>query len=410
MRFTTRPAALLLGGALLLSSACNKQQPAPNPETPAPAVQAAGPPVTEDETKQFGQQLAQAVAAGNLAQLDRMLHMNDLLKRMVSDLNLSTNEWRDFERGAQNAMQRSGFGQQLQQVVAAGGNFKFLRVHKVDGRPRALFRMISAEGALNFQDFTLARFPDGVGMEDVYIFLSGEFLSQTMRRLIIPGLMQARQGGNVKGPDADFLNGFPKISAMALAIRQGQFAQARAAYGQLPKKLQEDKGILLMYMQGLMQEGDPAEKDYLAALEKFRKLFPNDTAIDFISIDYHFLRKQFHASLRSIDRLEKAVGGDPYFDVLRASARVEMKQFKEAREAAERAIKAEPNLPNGYFVRILVALRERNHADTLTWLKNLVQAGLMAPPDIATNPEYASFVQSPQYREWQKWYAARSKK
>src|SRR5262249_5321498 len=156
------------------------------------------------------------------------------------------------------------------------------------GQPRALFRMIGADGIFNYHDFMLTRFPDGVGMKDAYIYVSGETFSQSLRRLFLPALARGEQGVRLKGRDDDYVQGALKLGEVNQAVQQRQFARAAALYRGLPHKLQEDKCLQLAYMQWLRQLGENSEKDFLAAVEKFRKLYPDGAAVDFMSIDYYF--------------------------------------------------------------------------------------------------------------------------
>lgn len=154
-----------------------------------------------------------------------------------------------------------------------------------------------------------------------------------------------------------------------------------------------------------MKLGADGEADYLAAMQMFRKLYPEDAAIDFISIDYFFLQKRFDEARKSIDRLDRAVGGDPYLNVIRGNAWMEEGRFDEARQAMEEAIKKKPDLANAYWMRITLSLRERKHADTLKWLQTTVEKWHVTIGNLNEFPDYAEFVNSPQHGEWLEWYA-----
>jgi tetratricopeptide (TPR) repeat protein len=165
-----------------------------------------------------------------------------------------------------------------------------------------------------------------------------------------------------------------------------------------------------MYLMATMNLGADAEADYLAGLETFRQLYPNDPAIDFISIDYFLLKKRYDEVHKSIDRLDKAVGGDPYLNVLRGSTSMEAGQFEEASRAMEKAIKDEPDMSKAYWARIGLSLQEKKHDDTLKWLQAIVEKCQVAITNLNEVPEYAEFVKSPQHGEWQKWYVIRGKR
>jgi tetratricopeptide (TPR) repeat protein len=364
--------------------------------------------VTEEEAKEFAEKLSQAVKGNDPARVDSLLHLNDLVERLVSDLNLSAVERRNFMAGAQRSLQQGGFGRQILRSIGDGGSYKLLRVHTGHGRPRALFRMISGEGAVNYHDYVLARFPDStVGMEDVYVFITAEPLSQTMRRILIPVLTQTRGGG--KAAD-DLTKAGPDFVAMTQAVQQGQLAQAVAKYRQLPQALQDNKAVLVIYLQVLVQQAGAGEKDYLAAMEKFRKLYPDDAAVDFVSIDYYLIKKQYDDALKAIAAVQKAVGGDAHLESMRANVLAEAGRYDEARAAAEKAVKDEPDLDSGYWSRITVSLREKKYADTVEWLKKVVEQCKIEVQDLTQNPEFAGFIKSPQHGEWRKWYRAHSKK
>ena len=139
----------------------------------------------------------------------------------------------------------------------------------------------------------------------------------------------------------------------------------------------------------------------------YRKLFPADAAVDFLSIDYLILKKQYDDALRCIDKTDQAVGGDPYLHVMRANTLIGAKRYKEACAAAEKAIEQEPTLSAAYWSRIIVAVNEKNHVETLVWLKKLVEKTAEEVADLTKVNEYAEFVKSPQHAEWLKWYAGK---
>jgi tetratricopeptide (TPR) repeat protein len=410
MRLYTRPTALLLSCSLLFLSACKKEDLMPKPAAPAAGEQATRRAVTENEARQFAEQLSQALQAQDLQRIDRLLHMTELLERIGTDLNMSTVERRAYVSVALKKMGTGGIGRDILAVLANGGSYKLLHVDMVRGHPRPVFRMLRPEGGFNYHAYALVSFPGGIGMEDVYVFGTGEWLSDEMRREAKAILARARQGRHVKGPDDPETRGAGKLQEMKWAMLQGDFVKAAAAYRDLPEWRQNDKAVLIGYTLALGRQGQSAEKEYAAALAKLAKLFPDDPSVDLCSFHYYITAKQYDRALKALDRLDRAVGGDPHLSSVRGHILVLAERFDEARAAAEKAVKEEPTLESGYWVRILVSLHEEKYGETLEWLKKLVQTCQTQVADLAAIPEYAGFVQSPQYREWQKWYAARLKK
>lgn len=387
---------------LVFQSGCQKA--VPKPDTPAPAVKASGPPPTHAEAETFADKMTKAVKAADPNQVNQLIRTEDLLKRLVSDLELSLNDRESFVRGATEKMAGRGFGESIIKATREG-SYKLLRIYEKEGRQRVLFRMISSD-AVNYHEYSLIRFPDGeVATEDIFIFLTGEPFSQTIRRMLIPMLGAIR----LRGSDSEQLKNIEALGEIMQEFQAGRYEKGVSSINRLPGKFKEQRFVLHMYMQASLRQGEAGERDYLAAMEKYRELYPNDASIDFISIDYYFLKKRYDEAIRAIDRIDKAIGGDPYLRVLRSGAHSEAGRFADARTDIEKAITEEPNLINAYWVRIALSLREKNHEDTLTWLKAIVERLNVEFQDLSTVPDYAEFVKSSQHAQWRKWYAQRKK-
>jgi tetratricopeptide (TPR) repeat protein len=395
---------VLLCASFLLMPGCAKKTP--DPATPAPAVVGVGPPPTEEDARNFAESLTKAVLAGDSASIDQIVHLSDLEERLASDLSMSDSKRSEVLAGTRKGFREVGFGAQIIKATQDGGTYKLLRLHTVDGKPRALFRLIDAAGGLNYHDYSLARFPDGsVSMEDVYIFLTAEPLSRTIRTLMIPALTASK---GVKARD----EAISSLAAMRRSMQQGRIADAVARYRQLPKAAQEMKPVLLCYIEATMRQAlqpKGSEKDYIAAMEQFPKLYPDDACIDFISIDYFVLKNQYDKGLEAIDRVDASIGSDPYLNVIRCNVLIAANQFDKAKAAVDKALKEDPDLQQAYWARITVSLRERSFDETLEWLKKVVQNCNITVEDLTQTPAYSDFVKSPQHAEWKQWYQTNKK-
>ena len=63
-------------------------------------------------------------------------------------------------------------------------------------------------------------------------------------------------------------------------------------------------------------------------------LYPTDPGLDLLSITYYTDKKDFARARECVDRLETAVGGDPYLDVTRAAINRAAGKYEEARRLA----------------------------------------------------------------------------
>lgn len=391
----------------ILVAGC-KPKASPIPEaTLAPAV-VEGTQATEDECLDFVKKIEQAVRTKNRAGLERLIPMEALAIRGLNDLSLTGEERQSIMQGMRAGLAKKAVSTQIIENVKEGGSYTLLRLHKVDGRPRAMFRLIGSDSGVTYHDILLMRTRDGITVaEDVHLSSTGEMLSKTLRWIVLPAVVELSRNSvaNVRGDERTLIKNAPRFLALVTAIESGNKAEAVKIYNSLPPEFREMKTIQLLYLQAI----DAEDAEYVRVLEMYRKAFPGDSAADMLSIEHFNQKKRFDEALGCIDRTEKAVGADPYLHVLRANTLNAARRYPESRAAAEKAIEQEPTLAAAYWSRIIVSLGEKNHQDTLAWLMKLIEKTSEEVADLTKVVEYAEFVKSPQHAEWLKWYAAKKK-
>jgi hypothetical protein len=364
-----------------------------------------GPPLSDKECRKFTDLVERAVATGNIATLNSAIDWDTLIDTATAGIEASPQVRKGFTSGLKSALtqERSLVGQIIARTKE-GGAYSLLRIHDQDGQRRALFRMIMpANSGVNYHDFVLARSPSGVVRAvDLYVFLSGEMISQTFRRMYIPTAAHESRGilsrlTGLSGPEKEFVENFPKFEQMANALREQKFQSVIDTYNQLPAGLKKDKTFLLLRFQAA-QGLD--EKTYASAIEDFRTYHPSDPCVDMLSIDYFLLKKQYPRALECINRLDKAVGGDPYINVLRAGLHLEQGDLDAAERDARKAIEQEPTLSGGYMTMVTVSAGKKHYDETLAMLKTLHEKFHVRFDDLAQSEALADFVKSPQYQEW----------
>lgn len=368
---------------------------------------AAPEPATEAECLQFAAELQQAVPAQDKARTADLINLAEPFKRGVADFAGPPEYQARLKKQLEEQAAANPTVPYLLARVREGGQFKLLRVHTVDGRPRALFRLIWPDGAVSHLDFIPARFADGkVRAEDVYQPGTAELLSRTFRTLNLPLAAEDGEGppGHPPTTDRTWTNHLPKVQAMLRAVADDKGPEAVAIYKGLPAAIRTNRSVFLQYVQAAQLCSD---EEYLRALDGFRKQFPGDPATEVHAIDLCRLTRQYAGTVRAIRALEVAIGGDPYLRAMRASELVKGWRFEDARLEAELAVQEEPTLRLAYESRIRVALHQTDHADTLVWLKKLAEGTGQLPGDLRRDPEYDVFVRSPEYRQWLTWTVTR---
>ena len=280
-----------------------------------------------------------------------------------------------------------------------GSSYTLLRVRMVKGQPRALFRLIINHNALNYNDLVLATDAAGAPrVVDVYVALSGEFASETVRRItcLIAG-RDPKQAEQWKESNA-LLKHAERFERFMEHTSTGRYREALKEWEGLPPALRKEKATALMHVVATQGLSDENEKDYQKAMEDFRKAFPNDPSLDLVSLNYLLSKNKLRAYQRSLDHIERVYGRDPYLDVLRAHGFLQDKEPKEAKKMARRAIKNDPDLIQAYWMLVTISLEMCEHKETARLLTDIENRFDIELKDLTTIKAYRQFVKSPEYK------------
>jgi hypothetical protein len=371
----------------------------------APPRASATVPPSDDECQKFAADVQQAVIARDQEALGKLIDGDAILETAMAGIDVSPSARDGFKTGAKKSLYKEdGLINSIIKAASTnteGDGYKLLHIHWVGSQKRALFRLLQGDGrGVNYHDLVLSKGPDGrVRFTDMYIYMSCELISQTFRRGFIQVAANLNRGILTKlaGWENEFVENLPKIQQITAAVNEGRSQDALVRLKELPLELQKDKTVLLIRVRAAQQVNDT---EYAAAIDDFRRYHPGDAAVDFLSIDGFTLKDQFDKALGCIDRLDKALGGDPYLNVLRSGMHMNLKDLPAAHQDAEKAIAEEPTLQDGYWTLVTVTLLEQKFDETVKTLNALADKFHLAFKDLTTAPSFAEFVKSPQYREW----------
>jgi hypothetical protein len=394
-----------LAGPLALAMAligCSQGDPEAGPASPAVPVVAARPvrEPTDEEAQAFAEALVDAVDSGEAETVNALIDWQRVLDTALQGIETSASQRREVENGVlQSVRAENGLAARLIHQVDTGGTFDFLRLRNRDGRKSALFRELEAEGGVGYYDFILEGRDGGAKAVDIYSYATADSMSQTMRRMLLPVLSEASRSlvSKLLFQEQDFIRDLPTIERLNTFARQGKFREAQTAYESLSESTRKDRTTMQLWLQVASGLG---EKEYLAALEDYRRLFPDDPSLNFHLIDYYTLKNDIPGALESIDRLDKSVGGDPYLDVVRASTFIPSKRWDDVRRYARKAIEESPALLKAYSPLLTASLEEKKSSETLAILETLDEQFGVRFPDLKEDPDFADFVKTSEYQEW----------
>jgi len=284
------------------------------------------------------------------------------------------------------------------------GNFHFLRMLPKEQFARALFRHCDATG-VNHVEILIDHTPAGLRAIDHKTWSTGELQSREFQDAYLFNYLRSTKPEVLKKlVDANKELG-PRGEAHAAAetlqepLRAREFAQVLELYRQLPAAVQIQKPILLIRLNAATWL---EKKDWSAAFDDLKKHFPDDPALEIFSIDGAIREKNVDAALKAIDVYDKRVGGDPYFDFLRASAFEQAGRGAEAIAHAKKVVEAIPDLRLAYVALLHAYIAARDYNSAVLTLSEFDRRFTVNVQRLLAEPKFAEFIVSEPYRNWLK--------
>ncbi len=356
---------------------------------------------SEEEAAELARKIEERVSQGDDGYLRRIVDWSLLFDRAMTGIELSEPSRSQLQQVfLAKSRIAENFAGELVKSTAMGGSYRFLRVHQKNGRMRILFRADFGDSGLNYHDMLVVKDKAGKPrIGDIYVFLSAEDMSTTLRRALIPVAAQQNRSllDKLRGVESEYMAHASEMHAMAMNIRAGNSREAMKIHDSLPASLQKQKSVMIMRYRAASDIGVAEVQE---AAQDFRKCHPDDPCLDMLSIDLYATSGKTDQAIECIDRIDEAVGGDPRLNVVRAGCYRVTKRYDEAKKAAEKAVEADPADDAGHWELVTIALESQDFAEVNRLLTLIETQFDIKFGDLTQQPIYAEYVKSPEYQEW----------
>lgn len=333
--------------------------------------------------------------------------IGETLKRATQVANVSQKFRDQYSADTLAAIQADGDALvKIAEMVQAGARFSYHRCARQGIDRVAQFRRILPDGSFDFFTILLRKKSDRavVGI-DLKSLNMGDYFSLILRPtfLAAASAVDNKLAGRLSSADREYVKSLDDLLAMNKLVGEGKNAEAIKTFDKLPAKVQHMRSTQLVRVAAAQRSGD--EKSYFTVMEDFLAKFPDDPSVDYLSIDFHFLRGNLDDSIAALDRIAASVGGDAYLDVMKTNVLIKKGDLAAARKTITAARNAEPSLIETYWTSITVALAEKDFAAVAQLLDGIAKRFHRDFNDLGTISEFAEFVASPEGKAWQKSYA-----
>jgi hypothetical protein len=360
---------------------------------------------TEEESKQFINQVIEALTVEKFEDYDKLLDWDLLLAvatRKTPRTPFQKSFTTDFLKSVRGA---EGMGSKILQAVQQGGSYTAIRIREQGPFQRILFRFLLPENrGLNYHEYVVTKTDTGkVLAVDMYVFTQGLLMSDFVRRgYLFAAAKEPNITNGLDDAEKFMVKHAAALGAISNASNRNEAAIVRQLFPKLPAEAQKDKTALLNYFAACRTS---SESDMKSALGLIETNFGKESIAGIQGIDTYVLLKQWEDSLKAIELLDSFVGGDPYLKIMRANVLEQSGDLQSAKALVQKALAQDENMGEAYISLLGFSLVEKDFASTLSMLMELDRRFQMEFADLTTVPEYQGFVASPQFKSWQKYLA-----
>jgi hypothetical protein len=363
--------SLAAGFLFCTVSACDKPA-ASSPTPPVATVKPRAAPVIL-QGKAREQLEAQARAWADLinqkksSEVVRNFDLPRLFKTIVDDIECED----DFRRGLLSGLTKSG--KELTTTITKqwnGGEARFQKVEDTTQGTVARLRIVMDDGT-SYLDLIPEVTKDGkVTILDIDNRSMGVRISDTVKQIIVAlinsmpkqaGLLTKLFGGSESTTEDN-----KNLQEYFKASQQNK-PRACELYSKLPLSIRRNRAFYATYLQLATSLDD--EKVYLTAMGEGKKQFPNDASIQFMLVDYHFLRKEYDEVEKCMATTIKELGEDGNLWMLNAVMRMTAGKLDAADEAYHNSIRLEPDILNHHSVGFQIAAQRKDYPEVVRRLQ-----------------------------------------
>jgi hypothetical protein len=202
----------------------------------------------------------------------------------------------------------------------------------VDGTTHLIYRLMHSDGAFNYHDYEMQWRDSTLKIVDVYIYQTGENLSETLRLLYKNGLREELNKEDKVFGENDIYNSTEEINKVRQLVVAGKAKEAMESFFKIPEKYRKQKIFRVLKIQIAQELGN---EFYIQAVTEYVEQFPDDPSFYLMAYDKAIDDENYDLAFKYIDKIDISVGLDPFLNFYRGNVYFYKKDYEKAREKYE---------------------------------------------------------------------------
>jgi len=234
---------------------------------------------------------------------------------------------------------------------------------------------------------------------DLYIMMTGEFVSETMRNTVyLPTVIRLIQDGKKSRQQKSNADIYIEASKLMQA-EEYQRSYTKISGIPLEERLKAHQ-ILKLNLSYFLD----SNKKILRTIEEYQTRFPNDPSFEFIMLDKYYLEEKYDKALDAIDRVEAFIGVDDYLHYQKGLIYHLMGNLKESAAEMRIAIELRPNQDLYYWELMTILEWQKNYGKCVKILEELQEEFSYSKTRLKEKvlENYNVFPYTKKFRRWAK--------
>lgn len=287
------------------------------------------PAITVAEAEKLSNQLDTSVSNGNPEILNQLISFPEFIKRMKSNSQLIDNV--DTLTKIARGFGLFNIGNRTVEI-SKNGSYHLVRGYVKDEEMHLLFRAFG-DGGLNYHDITLVKVRGEIKAVDIFSYELGEPYTTLFSASL-----------EDKEPENQHVSLTAKqkyLGQFESGLKLRNYSSARSAFEKLDENTQNDKHILLQYIQ-VCEHLDL--KAYKKALDHYVALFPEEPTPYLLMTSIYAGTKEYDQYISAIDRLDTLLSIDPFLNYFRGNVEMKVGNILQALDFYQHAFEFDPGV------------------------------------------------------------------
>ncbi|WP_299679084.1 lipopolysaccharide assembly protein LapB [uncultured Tenacibaculum sp.] len=321
----------------------------------------------KEELENLGKKIEETLANGNTEFINSIYDVKEmgdrfLLKKTKSKKIKSFNK--SFYSGFSSSFD---FGALIKSEIENDATYQFLKLIEEDGDHYLLFRLYGQ--GVNYHKHLLKKDNGNYKIIDTYIYITGEYLSDTFKSIYMGALLSQGILSN-SSTNKSIMSDLMKMNEIKVFLNRGEVDKAKKAYESISSSSKEKK---IFKLTGIRLAGEVSNEAYTKAITDYEKSFPNDISLYLISMDKLILNEKYDETIVVLDKLNAALNGDPFLDYMKGNVYLLKKDLEKAETLFKKVTNIYPDFMDAYDSLLSIYIEKDNLKEAISILDTFVK-------------------------------------